>query len=42
LLEASGDPNHEESAHYVDWAGRAFDPAFFDLAMVNAALQGVR
>jgi Plasmid pRiA4b ORF-3-like protein len=42
LLEAIGDPSHEEHAHYVDWAGRAFDPEFFDLAVVNAAVQRVR
>jgi hypothetical protein len=42
LLEAVDDPDHEEHADHVDWAGRAFDPEFFDLAIVNSALQRVR
>jgi hypothetical protein len=42
LLEAIGDPDHEKHADYVDWAGRAFDPEAFDLAIVNCALQRVR
>jgi hypothetical protein len=41
LIEAVGDPDHEEHADYVEWAG-AFDPEFFDLAITNAALQRVR
>ena len=42
LVEAIGDPDHEEHADYVDWAGRAFDPGAFDLSITNAALQRVR
>jgi hypothetical protein len=41
LLEAMGDPDHEEHADYVEWASD-FDPEFFDLAITNAALQRVR
>lgn len=41
LLEAISDPDHEEHADYVGWAGR-FDPEVFDLASINAALQRVR
>jgi hypothetical protein len=41
LLEAIGDPDHEEHADYVEWASD-FDPEFFDLAITNAALQRVR
>ena len=41
LLGAVSDPDHEEDGDYVAWAGR-FDPEFFDLAIINAALQRVR
>ena len=41
LLEAICDPNHEEHGDYASWAGR-LDPEFFDLAIINAALQRVR
>ena len=41
LIEAIGDPDHEEHAEYVLWASD-FDPEFFDLAITNAALQRVR
>jgi hypothetical protein len=39
LLEALGDPSHEEHDDYVEWAGEDFDPESFDLAGVNASLQ---
>jgi hypothetical protein len=42
LLEALRDPRHEEHAQYRAWVGEDFDPARFDLAQVNAALQRVR
>ncbi len=42
FLEAISDPDHEQHADYVDWVGRPFDPEYFDLAVVNAALQRVR
>ena len=42
LLEALRDPHHEEHDEYRTWAGTDFDPAIFDLARVNAALQRIR
>ncbi len=42
FLEAIADPNHEEHESYLEWVGGPFDPAGFDLASVNAALQKVR
>jgi hypothetical protein len=39
LLEALADPSHPEHRQYRQWAGRNFDPAAFDLAAINAALQ---
>lgn len=39
LLEAVADPTHEEHDNLLDWVGGAFDPALFDLAAVNIALQ---
>jgi hypothetical protein len=42
FLETIADPEHEEHEHYLLWAGGSFDPAAFDLAAVNAALQRVR
>ena len=42
FLEAISNPDHEEFDHYVAWAGGYFDPAVFDLAAANAALQKVR
>ncbi len=41
LLEAIRDPGHENASEEVSWAGR-FDPEFFDLALINAAMQRVR
>ena len=42
LLEALGDPEHEEHEEYLEWAGEEFDPEAFDLAAVNAKLQQLR
>lgn len=42
FLDAVSDPKHEEHASYLEWAGGSFDPAEFDLAATNAALQRVR
>jgi len=42
LLEALKNPRHEEHEEYRTWAGTDFDPARFDLAQVNAALQRLR
>jgi pRiA4b ORF-3-like protein len=45
LLEALADPSHPEHRQYRQyrqyrqWVGRIFDPAAFDLAAINAALQ---
>jgi hypothetical protein len=33
---------HEEHENYLVWAGYKFDPAVFNLAAANAALQRVR
>lgn len=42
LLEALGDPSHDEHNDYLIWVGGSFDPTFFDLAATNAALQRIR
>ena len=42
MLEALADPSHEEHDDYMRWLGGPFDPAAFDLAGTNAALQQVR
>ena len=42
MLEALGDPSHEEHHEYLEWVGDPFDPTEFDLAAANAALQRVR
>ncbi len=42
FLKALADPAHEEHDSYLDWVGYPFDPAAFDLAAANAALQRVR
>ena len=42
LLEVLGDPDHEDHAQSLQWVGGAFDPAAFDLAGVNVALQHLR
>jgi hypothetical protein len=38
FLEAVGDPGHEEHRDYLDWVGGSFDPASFDLALVQRRL----
>jgi hypothetical protein len=42
LCEALADSAHEEHDELSRWLGEPFDPAAFDLALVNAALQRVR
>jgi hypothetical protein len=42
FLKAISDPRHEEHAGYLEWAGGSFEPAQFDLAGTNAALQRLR
>ncbi len=42
FLRAIADPNHPEHGNSLEWIGGAFDPARFDLAAVNAALQKIR
>jgi len=42
MLEALGDPSHEEHDDFLGWLGGPFDPEAFDLAVPNAALQRVR
>jgi hypothetical protein len=42
LLEALSDPSHSEHKQYLQWIGGSFDPAAFDLAATNAALQRLR
>jgi Plasmid pRiA4b ORF-3-like protein len=39
MLEALADPSHEEHDEYLTWVGGAFDPAAFELAEINIALQ---
>jgi hypothetical protein len=39
FLEVLNDHTHKDYKHYASWVGRNFDPARFDLAQVNAALQ---
>lgn len=42
LQSVLADPSHEEYEHLTQWLGRPFDAQDFDLALVNARLQGVR
>ena len=42
FLEALADPLHEEHDNYLVWVGYKFDPAVFNVAAANAALQRVR
>ena len=42
MVDALRDPRHEEHDSYLAWFGGEFDPAFFELAEANAALQRVR
>jgi hypothetical protein len=39
LLAALADPEHTDHDELVNWLGGPFDPAAFDLAEVNVALQ---
>jgi hypothetical protein len=41
LLEALGDPNHEEHEEYLEWVGEDFDPEDFALAVVNVHLKSL-
>ena len=38
FLAAVGDPDHEEHQDWLEWVGGRFDPAEFDLAAVDKAL----
>lgn len=42
MLEALADPAHEEHGQFLTWEGGVFDPAAFELAEANIALQRVR
>ena len=40
FLEAIKDPKHPEHEDMMEWAGRDFDPAAFDVQAVNRAFHG--
>lgn len=42
LLEAIGDPRHEQHEELLEWLGGGFDAEAFDLASVNRELQRLR
>ena len=42
FLVAVGDPRHEDHRALTEWVGGPFDPARFDVAEVNVALQLIR
>jgi hypothetical protein len=42
MLEALADPAHEEHDQFLTWVGGVFDPAVFELAEANIALQRLR
>lgn len=42
VIAAIKDPNHPDHEMYVDWIGDDFDPAEFDLDMVNKRLASLR
>jgi len=42
MLQSLDDPADEERESYLAWLGSPFDPAHFNLAEANAALQRVR
>jgi hypothetical protein len=42
LLEALGDPEHDEHEQLKEWIGGSFDPDAFDLTATNALLHPVR
>jgi hypothetical protein len=39
LLEALGDPSHEEHEEYLEWVGEDFDSEDFSKDAVNAVLE---
>ena len=39
FLEAISNPAHPEHAEYLEWIGRPFDPAAFDIDEINEALR---
>lgn len=41
-LEALADPNPEMHGDAVEWLGKDFDPAAFDLEVVNSSLEFMR
>ena len=42
FLEAIADPNHAEHAMYVEWIGDDFDPQYFNIDEINAALKSFK
>lgn len=42
MIEIIDDPEHEEHESLKEWLGEDFDPAFFDIEMVNARLSKMR
>jgi len=42
FLVAIGDPGHEDHGELMEWVGGSFDPARFDVAEANVALQLIR
>jgi hypothetical protein len=38
FLQAISDPRHEQHEFMLDWVGGEWDPEYFDMAAVNAAL----
>ena len=42
FLKAIRDPRHEEHEEMLSWVGGSYDPAAFDLAAINARLQGLK
>ncbi len=42
FLEAIKDPTHEEHESYLEWVGGDFDPAAFDMDIVNAGLRQLK
>lgn len=42
LLEALADPDHEQHDELMEWVGGEFDPAAFDLEVINKILRRIR
>ncbi|WP_256260753.1 MULTISPECIES: plasmid pRiA4b ORF-3 family protein [Burkholderia] len=42
FLEAITDPTHEEQDQFLEWCGRSFDLAAFDLVLANQRLSEVK